>query len=251
MIYISHLLPDQEMAELIDAYHTGVESIEFSISENLDQRRKKIKEYKERLEAWGNPPLSLHGPFLDLNPAAFDSKIRAVTMTRFRQAYEIAAELQAEKIIYHSGFIPGIYYLEGWAERAAEFWNDFLPGKTEIPVLMENVLDPKPEEFAKVAELVEQENFHFCFDIGHANCYSRSGVFDWIHWLSGKITHVHIHDNNGERDAHMALGDGDIPYPAVVETIKAWAQDVTCTIECNTKRDVEITLEKIKGEFMD
>ena len=56
MIYISHLLPDQEMAELIDAYHTGVESIEFSISENLDQRRKKIKEYK----AWGNTYASLY-----------------------------------------------------------------------------------------------------------------------------------------------------------------------------------------------
>lgn len=35
VIYISHLLPDEEMQELLKSSELGVESIEFSISEKL------------------------------------------------------------------------------------------------------------------------------------------------------------------------------------------------------------------------
>ena len=38
VIYISHLLPDEEMQELLKNSELGVESIEFSISENLLSR---------------------------------------------------------------------------------------------------------------------------------------------------------------------------------------------------------------------
>ena len=59
MIYISHLLPDEEMQELLKNSELGVESIEFSISENLDHLDKTIETYKERLVKMGNPPLTL------------------------------------------------------------------------------------------------------------------------------------------------------------------------------------------------
>ena len=53
MIYISHLLPDEEMQELLKSSELGVESIEFSISENLDHLDKTIETYKERLVKMG------------------------------------------------------------------------------------------------------------------------------------------------------------------------------------------------------
>ena len=80
MIYVSHLLCDEDMKEICCQYGTGVESIEFSISDNLDQLERKIERYQKRLGQMGNPLLTLHGPFLDLNPASFDSQIRKVTM---------------------------------------------------------------------------------------------------------------------------------------------------------------------------
>ena len=36
MIYVSHLLSDEEMKEIIERTGVGVESIEFSVAENLD-----------------------------------------------------------------------------------------------------------------------------------------------------------------------------------------------------------------------
>lgn len=113
MIYVSHLLCDEDMKELCCQYGTGVESIEFSISDNLDRLERKMERYQKRLEQMGNPPLTLHGPFLDLNPASFDSRIRKVTMERFDQCYQAGIRLGAKKIVYHSGMIPMVYFREG------------------------------------------------------------------------------------------------------------------------------------------
>ena len=83
MIYVSHLLRDEEMKELVEELEVGVESIEFSISENLDHLSEHIKTYRKRLQFIGTRELMLHGPFLDLNPVAYDSRVRRVTMERF------------------------------------------------------------------------------------------------------------------------------------------------------------------------
>ena len=71
----------------------------------------------------------------------YDSLVRQATLRRFSQAYEAAQILGASRIVYHSGMIPTVYYLEGWAQRMADFWNHFLNGKSGITVCMENVLD--------------------------------------------------------------------------------------------------------------
>lgn len=52
-LYISHLLTDEEMKRLIEKTHAGIESIEFSIAENLDCRSSRLKNYKKRLEYMG------------------------------------------------------------------------------------------------------------------------------------------------------------------------------------------------------
>ena len=45
MIYISHLVLDDDMKALVKEYGTGIESIDFSISDNLDQLSDSIKTY--------------------------------------------------------------------------------------------------------------------------------------------------------------------------------------------------------------
>ena len=97
MINISHLLPDEEMKELIRETGMGVESIDFSISDNLDHLEETIQTYRKKLNTFGNPPLTLHGPFLDLNPAAFDSLIREVTMTGLHSAIRRGRNLEPER----------------------------------------------------------------------------------------------------------------------------------------------------------
>ena len=145
MIYISHLIDDKEMKEIIASTGAGIESIEFSVAENLDHFSRTLKNYRKRLEFMNCQNLILHGPFLDLNPMAYDSLVVQATKTRYEQAYQAAKELGAKKLILHSGFIPSVYFLTGWAERMADFYNRFLDDKDDsVEILMENVMDPFP-----------------------------------------------------------------------------------------------------------
>ena len=53
MIYISHLVLDDDMKALVKEYGTGIESIDFSISDNLDRLSDSIKTYWEKMREIG------------------------------------------------------------------------------------------------------------------------------------------------------------------------------------------------------
>lgn len=237
MLYISHLLDDDSMKELIGKTGLGIESIEFSIAENLDQMEQKLQEYEKRLAYMGARELTLHGPFLDLNPMAFDSLVQEATRVRYEQTYEVARRLGAKKIIFHAGFIPSVYFLEGWSERMVDFYERFLEDKSdEIEILMENVLDPLPGPIREVAEQIRHPAFGLCLDIGHAHCYSEVPVDQWIHELFPYIRHLHLHDNMGNHDSHLALGAGSINLEPVRALMKSGTVNSE-TVRARMKRE--------------
>ncbi len=221
MFYFSHLLCDEEMKEVIQETGMGVESIEFSIAENLDNLSKTLLSYEKRLEKMECEKLLLHGPFLDLNPVSYDLSIRKVTMERYEEAYQAAKVLGAKKIVYHTCYVPDFYLLIGWAERMAEFYREFLYEKDDsIEIVMENVLDRIPQPMAEVAEKIEHPAFGLCLDVGHANCYSKVSCEEWFQTEKKYLKHLHLHDNKGDRDSHLPLGTGTISGNVVREFCK-------------------------------
>ena len=238
MFYFSHLLCDEEMKVVIQETGMGVESIEFSIAENLDNLSKTLLSYEKRLEKMEFEKLLLHGPFLDLNPVSYDLSIRKVTMERYEEAYQAAKVLGAKKIVYHTCYVPDFYLLIGWAERMAEFYREFLYEKDDsIEIVMENVLDRIPQPMAEVAEKIEHPAFGLCLDVGHANCYSKVSCEEWFQTEKKYLKHLHLHDNKGDRDSHLPLGTGTISGN-VVRGILQEEQVKTCTIECSTQEAV-------------
>lgn len=237
MIYYSQLLPDEELSLLLSQYPAGLELIDFSVGMNLDHLSPLLKSWQKRLEALGSPALTLHGPFLDLNPASFDSLAAEAARERFSQAYEAAQVLHVDKVIFHTCRIPLVCYIEGWAERMADFWNTFLEKHNEIPIAIENVFDESPEPIADFASRIKSGNFSLCLDLGHANCFSKSSLLNWFDVLAPWITHLHLHDNRADYDAHLALGDGSINWKEVGKQIKTLPKLDGVTIENNSLRD--------------
>lgn len=246
MLYISHLLPDREMAQVLEQTGAGVESIDFSIAENLDHLNENILQYRQRLRAMGAQRLTIHGPFLDLNPMTFDSRIRQITMSRYAQAYEAAAELGAEKIVFHTCYHPDIYLLTGWDRRTAEFYQEFLENRKEIKVVLENVFDREWEPIQEAIEEVNVPNLGFCLDIGHAHCYSPRPAEEWAQAMRKHISHVHVHDNLGDKDSHMALGQGNISLSRTLMPFLLNEDEPTFTIECGNKEAVLTSWEMLR-----
>lgn len=243
MIYLSHLLMDEDMKEILEKTELGIETIEFSIGYCLDQGLESLENYKKRLVQLPHSALSVHGPFLDLNPASNDTMIREATKVRFQQSYDMAVKLGAKKIIYHTCFVPQVNFMEGWVDLAVLFWKEFLADKgEEIQVHMENVFDPTYYNMKEVIQQVNHPAFSICLDIGHANHASKLPVSEWIAGLGDTIGHIHIHDNDGITDGHLAVGDGNLPWGDIQKALQQYCPSVDYTIENCTKKDVEKTL---------
>jgi sugar phosphate isomerase/epimerase len=189
----------------------------------------------------GAERLILHGPFLDLNPVAFDREIRRVSELRFCQAYQAAQELGAEKIVYHSCYLPDVCFPAGWPERTADFYRNFLCKHTDIEVVMENVYERNWDTVLRTASLLGGTRgtgrFHLCFRHGTRRLLLLSSDMR-VGGAPAKLhLHVHIHDNDGTRDAHSAVGSGTIPWKPLLRKL-APLEDLTWTIECNTQNAV-------------
>ena len=194
----------------------------------------------------GTRELILHGPFLDVNPAAYDRLVREVTMKRFDQCYQAGLLLGARKIVFHSGMNPYVYYKQGWADQVSRFFSEFMDGRQKLEIVLENVFDDDWELLLDVYKKVDHPNFKLCLDIGHAHCYSSVDVREWAKALAPYVTHVHVHDNLGDRDAHTGLGRGNLPYQQVLENLPL-TEERTWTIECMKKEDAQLCWEKIRA----
>jgi len=242
-IFISELLAPDELREFTKSY--GLELIRFSVADTLDRLDAAIQEVDY------DCPLTVHGPFLDLNPATWDSEVRRVTALRFHQAWCAGRALGAEKLVLHTGFMPRANVIEGWAPRVADFFGEFMATHGDMPVALENVLDPYWEPMLEVWQRVRHPGFGLCLDVGHAHCYSLQAATAWADGLLPALTHVHLHDNHGPRpldavaDAHLALGDGTLPLKPLM-AILGQRSDLTYTIECASRDAVCKSLEALE-----
>ena len=250
-IYISELLTQQELLDISEGNGTGIELIRFSIASELDRVGDAIAEVESAFLSRPNPPhLTLHGPYMDLNPSTWDSQVRLATMLRYSQAYAAAQALGAEKLVLHTGFIPHANFLEGWPPRVADFFLEWLDGRSGVTIALENVFDPIWEPLLEVWRQVNRPDFTLCLDVGHAHCYAAQPVSEWAERLLPALGHVHFHDNHGPRpfphtpDEHLALGNGTLPVRALLRILSE-KPDLTCAIECSRKEDVMRSLEAL------
>jgi sugar phosphate isomerase/epimerase len=86
------------------------------------------------------------------------------------------------------------------------------------------------ECFSHVMKSVLALRFHL--DVGHAFIENRMrGVRDYLDAFGDRLAHVHIHDNHGKKDEHLALGKGKIDVREVIRLLKEANYDRTITFE--------------------
>jgi sugar phosphate isomerase/epimerase len=91
------------------------------------------------------------------------------------------------------------------------------------------------EYFSAVMRAVPTLKFHL--DVAHAFIENRmKGVKTYIDAFGDRLAHVHLHDNHGKHDEHLALGTGKIALRKVVGYLKETHYDKTVTFEVFTSR---------------
>ena len=209
------------------------------LAETISSYQKQLRGFQGRL--------GIHGAFYDMISASLDPEIVAVTRKRFRQNLHIAAELQAEYVVFHANYMGGFKlanYRPGWHERQVAFWNTLLAEAAPlgVTVLLENMWASDPTIICDVLAAVDQPCFRACLDVAHAALYSDRPVEEWITVLGPYLHACHLNNHDGQTDLHWPLNKGIIDYPAVLALLRNRPQAPLLTLELPDWESIEESL---------
>lgn len=212
-------------------------------SENIDV---------ELLESF-NLKYSVHAPFMDVNIAALQDKSRLNSVKQIKDSIYLANRIDAEAVVIHPGLAPFLankYFLDKVYKTANESIKELGEYGMDLGVLatIENMPTFEAMIYCKLPELHElltSYDMHMTLDIGHANHAgypANEMYFD-------SIKHVHIHDNFGDEDAHLALGEGSIDFKCIVNTLEKNNYDGIYILEVNDYDSIKKSYEYMKENF--
>lgn len=201
----------------------------------LRQQRRTITSALDSLHM----PVICHLPTF-VSTADLTDSIRQASLQEMFHSLEVAAELGAQKVVLHPGHIDGLgVYVKDIVLAHANSSLAAIIGRAQtlgLCVCLENMF-PKCRAFVEPDDFVEiMQRFprlKLTLDTGHANIGSKSGhrILAFIEKFGHRIGHLHVSDNMGERDDHIALGSGVIDFLKIARALKHCGYDDTATLE--------------------
>jgi sugar phosphate isomerase/epimerase len=153
----------------------------------------------------------LHAPTIDLNPASLNPGIREETLKQLNETVDFASYIDAKAITTHPGMINrledkirnlGMVYSVETLEKANGYAEE-----RGIMFSVENM----PNRYAYFCNnaqehelFVKEIGSYATVDTGHANTSDDTESF----FKMKRIAYYHLNDNDGEKDQHLALGEG-------------------------------------------
>lgn len=199
---------------------------EFSFSSNdVDQLKNdelnRIAEAINKIQASS----TIHAPFFDLNIASVDKMIRNISYKRLVWALNTAQKLGSTIVVIHPAYgnLDSMNRFDKWFELAAPSLEKLVKKAQElqIKIAFENIYDSCPDYLAKLCQQFDTDTVGICFDVGHYNIFSETSIYKWLETIGNKIIEVHLHDNDGTYDQHLAIGDGNLNYQPLVEWLNS------------------------------
>lgn len=208
------------------------------MDEDLEKILEVVRPYKEAAEKHGVAISHVHAPFPswvyereDINTRLADVLPKAIAVTAYMNSKYVVIHppfpaqstvnmtVEAEWELCKQLYVPLIPYLK----------------KHKVMCLLENMFSRGVEgvryaavcsDFQEAARWVDELNkiageecFGYCFDVGH--CYlARQNVYRAVHIMGHRIHALHMQDNDGHLDMHVAPYTGYIDWAGFLEALR-------------------------------
>ena len=189
---------------------------------------------------------SVHGAFIDVNPASIDESICEVSRRRCIESCLLALELGAENVVFHSScasFLRGAY-LDRWAGLCAAFYEE-LAERFSLRIWIENSQDVDAVPLRELMRRISHPGVGVCLDLGHVN-YSRMPAEEWFEYLGSRIGYLHLSDNGGMFDDHLPIGKGSVDWGRADALWRSLDREVPVTLEVGGPENVRQSIEYLK-----
>lgn len=211
--------------------------------------------WDDQVASWGKRSLSIHGPCVAINLAAPKQKNYTKVFTK---TFAYAQKIGADFVVVHTN--------EGWEGDKEQVQARVvrrlrrlmaLADKYGVQVLIENVglrtkdsvLFDLPEYMSLFDVFPEAKAL---IDTGHAhvNGWDIPAV---VQALGERLAACHIHDNDGNGDDHLPVGQGTIPWKEYFAAIKKYAPNAVQVLEYSrgfaTTAELELHMEKLQKQY--
>jgi len=179
--------------------------------------------------------VTLHAPFQDLLPGALDARIAAATRARLQDAFDLVEIFQPRSIVCHIGYEDRHYHgvEELWLAQSLATWEPLaeLAARSGTMLALENVYETRPELIRELFTRFQAPTIRLCLDVGHLQAFGGGNFPAWLHEVGHLVGQLHLHDNNGHQDEHLALGQGVIPFPLIMSFLAQQESVPVITLE--------------------
>lgn len=169
---------------------------------------------------------SAHAPMSDINIGSLNPRMREASLRELISGLGARRRLGMDVYTVHPAFLTplGLVSRDKVREAAKDSLRrlDRLSEETGVKVALENMprmytaTGTTPQE---LTDLIEGTDLGICLDIGHAH---TMGLLPDFLELRPLVVNIHIHDNRGEFDEHLPVGDGNIDYPPVLRGLAGY-----------------------------
>jgi sugar phosphate isomerase/epimerase len=205
---------------------------------------------------------SAHLPFLWIEPASLNEAVRRASCESLRQAVELTRSVTIDTYVLHlwglaTALITAqlgagpereaiVSALAIQAERSLADLCDILPPRD---ICIENLED---SHFESTLAAGTRYQTSLCFDVGHL-AWHGDDPLAFLQEHSDRIREVHLHDairqptgsGHAVRD-HLALGDGQIDYGAIVDRLEEMRFAGAVFLEVNSEADLKASLRQLR-----
>ena len=192
------------------------------------------------------------GPQSIVNIAHLVKAKRIAACDEIKRALEIAEQVPFRYLVQHLGG-PQDDYDDGKFDAGFASLDELrlFAKHRGVEILLENI----PNGLSSAEKLLlflgqTHLDMGFCFDTGHAHI--MGGVEKEFELLKDRIRSLHVHDNDGVKDAHLfptLANGGSIPWAKVMPMLRAREHQYPLLLELKESPDFPQPLEAIRQIF--
>ncbi|MHC1593169.1 MAG: sugar phosphate isomerase/epimerase family protein [Methermicoccaceae archaeon] len=181
--------------------------------------------------------ITVHAPFSDLNFASLRAGVWELSIQSVVDTMKALSDI-SEMITVHPGHLSP--YAMGKPDMAKQRLIDAMKrlgaaaGEHGFRVGLENmpefqfIFGRTRDEIEEVLGAVDSEHVGMTLDVGHANTTKTLTDFLGCDY----IVHAHIHDNYGDHDSHLTIGEGNIDWKRVMDSLSK--RSIKMIVEAHT-----------------
>ena len=251
---------------LLDGFaRSGAQGVElFAARQHFDYTsRTHVRELADWFRSHPAEAFSMHAPLHSdsemgrggapaVNVIHPEKSRRIDAMDEIKRALETAEQIPFRFLILHLGERGDV-----WDGRALEHSITALEhlrafaSPLGVKLLVENLQGDvtRPVHLAEILTTGHFQDIGVCLDVGHAHL--GEGVATTLAELLPYIRSAHLHDNTGDKDAHLWPGDGTIDWAETLDGLKAAPQTPAGVLEIHygLGESEETVVERAKRAF--